>query len=325
MVIPTRPAPYEVLQVSEGVDQKEFFETKKQIEVWGTRGASFADKAAVDTNLIMLGIADGMFATSQMLEYQERGVSAEELRKHFTIETVMVEEDDGEGGKKTIEKQRIKLDEQLHQQKDDEKFIPPGAVYLQSLIDRGLVKEILGSESSAGESDSKEEVSGKKVEEMDVSELISLLKENKEARIKVIRAERAESDEIYDKYDAEWEKVKGIEVPISEMYFVCSHADLPAWTKMMAKSEVRPKGILLYEDSQVVLPNFATANLGNHVELTQEIDGAVKADKEFWRSKMGLDVENLERAGSQGQVLREEDVSHDQQIRVQDGELVVEG
>ena len=263
---------------------KEFFETKKQVEVWGDRSASFTDKASVDANLIFLGM-DNRFSKSLLKEYVGRGgKSAEELREHFSVD---------ENGK-------VKLDEQLYQQRFDENFVPPAAVYIQSLIDRGKINPQGG-----------------------VNEMIELMKGDQELRMMMVREARGESEEVLQKYNEEWEKAKGIELPISEMYLVSSHADLDAWTRILAKAGQKPKGILLYDDKQVVLPNFASAYKGNHDELTREVDGAVKANKDFWRQEMGMDVESLERAGSQGQVLREADISHDKEIKMVDGELKV--
>ena len=54
LVVPSRPAPYELLQVSDGVNAKEFFEAKKQFEVWGYKEAPITEKASVDNGLMYL-------------------------------------------------------------------------------------------------------------------------------------------------------------------------------------------------------------------------------------------------------------------------------
>lgn len=296
LVIPSRPAPYEVLQVSPDVNAEAFFEAKKQVEVWGDRSAHFGDMASVDTNLIFLGM-NGDFAESQMRTFLDNGGRpAEELRAHYSVD----------------ENDKITLDEQLHQQKSDENLIPPGAVYLQSLIDRGKLKDLFEAAKVTDSPDS-----------YDVNSLIERLKTDAELRTATIREARKESNEYLERYEKEFDAAKSIEIPLSEMYFVSSHADLPAWAEMFARSGVEPKGIVLYDDPRVILPNFASAYKGNHDELTREIGDAVKVDGDFWNREFGMDVENMERAGSQGQVLREADVRHDKEIRMVDGKLAI--
>lgn len=52
MVVPSRPAPYEVLQISKGVDPKEFYSLKNQLETWGDGNISLGERNNVDDNLI---------------------------------------------------------------------------------------------------------------------------------------------------------------------------------------------------------------------------------------------------------------------------------
>ena len=90
------------------------------------------------------------------------------------------------------------------------------------------------------------------------------------------------------------------------MYLVISPRDLEMWRKEIENSEHRPKGILLYDPEKVVTPNFAHEKEGDHRALSEEIDGVVGADRNFWERDMGIDPDKAPRTGSQGQVLTED-------------------
>lgn len=82
-----------------------------------------------------------------------------------------------------------------------------------------------------------------------------------------------------------------------------------------------PRGILLYDDEKIVKENFASDEKGDHEEMTAEIGRVVGADKEFWSAKMGMDIANIARAGSKGQVLKDSEVDHDIEVKMVNGEL----
>ena len=130
LVIPSRPAPYELLQVSSSVDTRELFEAKKQYEVWGYKNFTLSESATVESGLMRLKMNIDYgdepdkygFYSSRIKKFVELGgLSADELRRHFEI----------------TEDNHIRIDEDLHQQKFDEKYIPPAAVFVQAMIDQG--------------------------------------------------------------------------------------------------------------------------------------------------------------------------------------------
>ena len=54
LVVPSRPAPYEMLQTSKEVDPRELYTLKNQVETWGDGGFSFGEKNSVDGNLVRM-------------------------------------------------------------------------------------------------------------------------------------------------------------------------------------------------------------------------------------------------------------------------------
>ena len=158
---------------------------------------------------------------------------------------------------------------------------------------------------------------------MSVKEIVEKCKENKNLIINLNASTKA-IRELYDeKVDAELSKAKPVKNRIEDMYFVTNEKDLNVWTKIIAKSGHVPKGILLYNGDKISQPNFASKYLGNHDELMREIDAAVQPDQSLWKEKIGLDVENIERAGAVGQVLKETEISHDKVGKMVDGKFMI--
>ena len=308
LVVPSSPAPYELLQVSDSVDSQEFFKAKRQYDVWKYKEPAPNEKASVDGGLMYLFLYNTESRNSEnelsqflnrplVIKFAEKGgLPAEELRKHFQI----------------LEDGHVRLDEQLHQQKFDENYLPPVAVWLQAMIDKGLFK----SDSFKNTS-----LEGSDFEGMDVSDLIKETQNNDSLLFYTLHYARMEAKRYLEKYEEEQEKVEPVKATVESMYFVTNKKDLDMWMDEIEKSGHYPKGILLYDDEKVVKPNFASVEKGDHAELANEIGRAVGADGDFWQREMGMDVENLPRAGSQGQVLREDAVKNDTEIKVVDGKL----
>ncbi len=308
LVVPSRPAPYELLQVSDSVDSQEFFKAKKQFEVWGYKEAPISEKASVDSGLMYLyqdntegrkpkNERNPFLKRSLMVEFAEKGgLPAEELRKHFQI----------------LEDSHVELDEQLHQQKFGENYLPPAAVWLQAMVDKGMFKSDRFNNTP---------LEGSDFEGMSVSELIRETQNNDSLLFYTLFHARKESERYLAKYDEELEKAEPVKATVESMYFVTNKKDLDMWMNVIEKSGHYPKGVLLYDDEKVVNPNFASAEKGDHAELANEIGHAVGAEGDFWQREMGMDVENLPRAGSFDQVLREDAVKNDTEIKTVDGKL----
>jgi len=304
LVVPSRPAPYELLQVSDGVETEKFFEAKKQSDVWGYKQVSLAETASVDSGLMRLIIAakyerehdeneDTEFGRalrrSLLKSFAERGgLPADELRKRYKLH------EDGS----------VELEPDLHQQRFDENYLPPAAIWMQAMIDKGMF-------------------TGTSCEGLDVAELVKRSFEDEKLPNYMLYWAREQGKKHTEKYEAELEKAQGIALSIEQMYFVTSHRDLDGWVNVMLESGHLPKGILLYDDDKVVKENFAQAELGDHEELASEIGRTVGADEAFWTSEMGMDLKTAPRAGHMGQVLADMAVRHDLGVKLENGRAVV--
>ncbi len=322
LVIPSRPAPYELLQVSSEVDSKNLFEAKKQYEVWGYPEFSLGERATVENGLIryMMNLDNGDkpdefgFYRSQLRKFSERGgLPADELRKHYEIT------EDG----------HIKLDEDLHQQKFDENYLPPAAVFMQAMIDQGKIKDSEISEFMQERIKLKKfknlgEYKDLGLEGKNVVEMLDELKKDPRVVFFMLGQARQEGGRYADTYESELGKAKKVGARVEDMYFVTSHKDLDGWLKVMEKTGHFPRGILLYDDEKVVKANFASDEKGDHEEMTAEIGRVVGADQEFWNAKMGMNIANIARAGTKGQVLKDSEVNHDTEVKVVNGELIIE-
>ena len=310
LVVPSRPAPYELLQVSSDVDTKKFFETKKQYEVWGYKDVALLESASVDSGLMFLrksnleakkaeGEQNSLLTKSFMDEFAKKGgLPAEELRKHFRI----------------MEDGRVRVDEQLHQQKFDENYLPPGVVWVQAMLDKGLFD--INKFDNTG-------LQGLNLDGMGVNEIIEKTYDIELLTLYMLNEAWKESKRYLKEYEEELDKIQPVKVPVESMYLVTNRKDLEMWMDEMERTGHYPKGVLLYDEEKVVTPNFASEKKGDHTELADEIGRVVGVDGDFWQREMGMDVKNLPRAGSHDQVLREDVVDYSVEVELVDGKLAV--
>lgn len=297
LVLPSRPAPYELLQVPEKMDAEKFYEVKKQFDVWGYKTVSPVEKASVESGILALKFVaedrrkgDTKSYFSSFLEsFKNRGgLAAEELRKYYKYSK------DG----------HLEIDEELSQQKFDENYLPPAAVFIQALIDRGDFKN-------------------SPAEGKNVNEIIEMCFESNDWSIFLLGKERQESKWYADTYEAEIDRIGNVSANIQNMYFVTCRRDLGSWAKKMKEIGYVPKGILLYDENEVVKENFARFKSEDNLKLEQEINHVVGVDKDFWRLGMGMDVEKMEKSGYMDHVLRGSDIDHQTEVKLVDGELQV--
>ncbi len=280
LVVPSRPAPYEVLQIGEKVNPEELYALKTQLETWGDGSISLGEKNNVDSNLMwMLIYKEGdMFAGSSTVYKYEGDMSDTALRKYYTLD----------------EQGNLTWDEDIQQKSE----VPPALPWMQSLIDRGIFAR-------------------NGFEGLDTVQKVVDYAKTDENFIKTLLAtERAVAKPLDERYSKMLDDTEAVRVGVDKMYFVTSHKDLDSWLKVMARTGVEPKGILLYDDEQVVMENFASKFEGNHKELSREIGRAVDVDNNFWKDEMGIDPEMAPRSGYRGQVLLESAVRRDKVIRL---------
>ena len=198
----------------------------------------------------------------------------------------------------------ITIDEDLFQQKFDEDYLPPAAVFIQAMIDRG-------------------DFNDSALEGRNVVEILEECKKDLNNFWFILGQARKEGNRYVDAYVVELDKARKVSARVEDMYFVTSHKDLGEWLEIIGKTGHLPRGILLYDDEKVVKENFASDEKGDHDELSEEIGRIVGVDRGFWYKKIGLDVENIPRAGTKEQVLKDSAVSHDTEVRVVEGKLRV--
>jgi len=285
LAVPARPAPYELLQVN-GVN-KDFYDDRVQDELFGAVSLSELNSALC--NFVAVSMWSDEKNRKMMTEpllyraLRNEKITTERLQSLYEIKDGVTH-----------------LSNELVQQFE----IPVGMVWTQRLIDGGAFK-------------------GTEYDGMSVKEIIEKCKENRDLA-RELSASTKKVREFYDKkVNAGLSEAKPVKNQVEDMYFVTNEKDLDAWMKIIASSGHTPKGILLYDGDKISRSNFASRYLGNHDELMREINAAVQPDQNLWKEKIGLDVDNIERAGAVGQVLKETEISHDKVGKMIDGEFTI--
>jgi hypothetical protein len=296
LAVPSRPAPNEVLQISAEIDASEFYDAKTQVELYRNPGI-FGETNSVFDNLFSVSIwekeENRQFRNEPMLYQAMRGLLAQpeyqdQLRELYSVD---------EGGK-------IRLDPDLLQQIDNE--IPVAAVWLQAAIDSGRLKGTQFADK----------------------ELPAIIDDLNGENIKTLIGKSREDWEPYEAVLDEAEKVAGnVEVPVENMYFVAPRKDAEAWLKVMARSQHKPAGILLYDDKKVRLENFASLHRGDHTELTKELQATIKPDNEDYMDYaevLGTEFSDDMRTGHKHQVIAEKHLANRGAIKTVNGKLMIE-
>ena len=296
LTVPSRPAPNEVLQISKEIDAGEFYDTKTQFELYCDTGM-LGETNSVFDNLLSVSMwgeeENRQFHDEPMLYKAKNGLLAQpeyqdQIRKLYSVD---------KGGK-------IRLDPDLLQQADNE--IPVAAVWLQAAIDTGRLK---GTQFAN-------------------KELPTIIDELNDENIKMLIGNSRQDWEQYEAVLDKAEKVAGnVEVPVENMYFVAPRKDAEAWLKVMARSQHKPAGILLYDDKKVRLENFASLHRGDHTELTAELQTAIKPNKENYinySEVLGTKFSDDMRTGHRHQVIAEKHLSNRGAIKTIKGKLIIE-
>ncbi len=289
LAIPSRPAPYEVLQMSGGVDAEHFFKTKKQFETWGDGSFSLGSKNSVRDNLIrmfMYNPNNTLLSGASVYQY-EGDVSPEAMRQYYKLD----------------EQGQIVWDEDIYQKAE----VPPALPWMQTLIDRGLLAkngyEYLDS----------------------VDKIVEYCKQDKEFIKRLAATAKNDASKVEQEYLTDLARTEAVRVRPEDMYFVSSHRDLDSWMRVMAHTGVEPKGILLYDDAQIAIENFASDYEGDHEKLGTAIGAAIGVNDEFWKDQLQIDPAKTPRSGAKGQVLLDSAIHHDKSLRMVDGKLQVVG
>ena len=289
LTVPSRAAPYEVIQVGKDLSAQDFYAYKNQLELYEDFG--FGDKNSVLSNLIFLrSEADnqGDKATifpSMILEKlksePEFFLQEENLDQYYSFE--------GDS---------ILLSEDLLQQTE----IPTGLVFLRALIKSGQLQAL-------------HRFSG--VENL--SQAVEVLR-NKEAYddfMNVFNKQIKKNSQEMNKFDGQ---IKPLAQPVSEMFFVVPDHDLSSWKEILSRCAQQPKGLLIYDGQKVRLENFASRHSGDHNQLTQILRQAIPAKSEaegglsYGQYFLQKDMATTGRTGHRLHVLREKDTQNRQTL-----------
>lgn len=293
LAIPSRPAPNEVIQISSEIDANKFYEAKTQYELYRSTNAS--ESNSVYNNLVAIKInkenKESNFNITPMLYAAKQNLLSEpdypdKLRSLYEIEQNGV----------------IKLKPELLQQKDNE--IPVAAVWLQAAIDQNKFK-------------------GTEFDNRSVNEIIDLVDgDNVIDILKIAKRDWSDCEQTLSKYD---NINTDITVPIEKMYLVIAQRDLKSWMKIIATSEHKPAGVLLYDHSKVRLENFASDHRGDNDKLTTELQSAIKPNEGYFSySKiLGKEFNENMRTGHRNQVISEEYLNDRRAIKKIDDKLVI--
>lgn len=288
-VIPSRPAPYELLQINTQVDPNRYYELKTQLELY--------------QQISILGespsILDNIFALTRELkirrEEQESNTSINRLFDEPSLFTLLKKHSDPEitemiKSKYSVdEKGVITIAPDLVQQHGD--HLPPAAVWMQALIDTGRIEAI----PEFAVATSVREII-ERVNEQNYGALINEMKKDR-----TIIAERLARDEA---------KITNLAVDIQNLYLVTSRLDLPKWLKILARLDHQPRGILVYDHKKVRLENFNSDHIGDHETLTQELQKGIIPDPgngyiDWGKEVLGEELTPEKYTGQNKHVIRE--------------------
>ncbi|PKL31229.1 hypothetical protein CVV43_03725 [Candidatus Saccharibacteria bacterium HGW-Saccharibacteria-1] len=293
LAIPSRPAPNEVIQISSEIDANKYYQAKTQYELY--RSANASESNSVYSNLVAIKInkdsVGSNFNIKPMLYAAKDGLLSDpnypdKLREHYEL--------DKNG--------TIKLKPELLQQKNNE--IPVAAVWLQAAIDQN-------------------KFDGTEFNHKNVNEIIDMFDgDNIIDVLKIAKTDWSSSEQILEKYD---NINADITLPIEKMYLVAARKDLKSWLKIIATSEHKPAGILLYDHTKVRLENFASDHRGDNDKLTAELQSAITPSDGYidYSNVLGKEFNENMRAGHKNQVISEKHLDNRRVVKKIDDKLVI--
>jgi len=302
LVIPSRPAPHELMLINGNIDSNRYYSLKTQQEL--LIKVDLGESNSVWSNIVQLsfyrenqakGRDDNLFAKESMLQSFVDGTfddmeTADMLRGLYSLR---------ENG--TIE---FSLD--LFQQIDDE--IPVAAVWLQALIDTGRIKNVSGFEDITSVRQA--------VQRINCENYGTFLDEAGRERKYLEDAVKNDDD-----------KVTALSVSVSKMYFVVPNTDLRKYLKIMARCGVKPKGIIVYDHMAVRLENFASTHRGDNSAMTQIFRTAISPSEgyvDYEEQILGTKITPEKIAGYRRHVIAEKHLKDRRALRKNHrGELVV--
>lgn len=249
LTIPSRPAPHELIQINSNIDSAKYYSLKTQQEL--LIKIEFEESNSVLSNIVQLSLYRGNQADDKDNPYF-RDSMLQSFVDEITNDAEMSSKLNGLYSLR--ENETIELNPCLLQQVNDE--VPVAAVWLQALIDTGRIRNVQGFE--------------------DVTTVRQAIQSiNQENYKKILEELNKERLYLEDSVQDEDDKVTSISVPVSQMYLVVPNTDLERYLRVLARSEVKPKGIIVYDHMAVRLEHFASMHRGDNEAMSQVLNNAI--------------------------------------------------
>ncbi|MBP8590950.1 hypothetical protein KBI33_00580 [Candidatus Shapirobacteria bacterium] len=302
LAIPSRPAPYELIQIDGGVDINKYFSLKTQQELFIAIG--LGESNSVWSNIVQLFLyrenkergVKGVFTEESMLQ-NFFGNNADEKEIEKKLKSLYIQRENG----------TILLSPDLLQQAND--GVPVAAVWLQALIDTGRIKNIPGFEDIKTVRQAVQRISS----------------ENYKVFLRELLREETYLENLAKE---EEEKITPILVPLSKLYLVIPSTDLEKYLKVLARCEVYPRGIIVYDHMKVRLENFASMHRGDHMAMTKLLREAIPPREgyiNYEEQLLGEKITPEKMVGYRKHVIGERYLKNRRTLRKNDqGELVIE-
>ncbi|MEI6266366.1 MAG: hypothetical protein WCP14_00530 [bacterium] len=273
LTIPSRPAPYELIQIEKSINPNQFYDQKNQYELQYQPFTSYSVRA----NLIDAYIynPENEFSDGGPLKkYIDnlRNDPTEELRSQYEVRN----------GHFWINPELV--------QQESEKQIAPGAVYLQFLLDTGRLKshELLSKAES-------------------VADIFRML-DNQEVRQYITNCNYTDLSKAKEDFEGQDSSVGPIEDSLADIFILVPRKDKKIWQKMIVASGNIPKGIIVYNDTTVRLEDFASKHEGDMDALTGQLSSVIKPTKgylDYEQDILGREITDDVYTGHAHHVLKE--------------------
>lgn len=290
--IPSRPAPFEVIQVPSKLDSNEYFKAKTEDELYNNFHP-MGEINSVKGNIIsLLTWKNNNENTSQkkplLLIAKEKLLQDPNHTK--TLRSLYEIKDD-----------LIGLKSELLQQTANE--IPTFLVWLQAAIDTGRL-------------------SSTSFDKLSINEIVDKIDSDTFREIApIIGRETNAFAEKLNKLNANEE----VGVPVEKLHLVIPKKDFKKWMQMIARAHHKPKGILIYDDKDIKLENFMSNHKGDNEKLTNTLREIIPKSDNFidYSQILGNRFSNEMRVGIKNHVISEKYLNNRKVIKKIDDQLVV--
>ena len=312
--VPPRPAPFELIQINRDIEPNEFYDFNIQNRIY--RHVSLGDSNSVASNLVKVANFENKNTSKSdsipmlikfLNKHPDDQELAQELRKFYQIRTK-----DGQlkrfGENFNNSDSTVRLSEALLQQNE----IPVAAVWIQALIDTGRINNDPDFQGLTTVRAIVQKMPGKK----------NPLKEE-------FFKEIAYLNRLWEEQER---KITPIQVPVSKLYLVVPRHDLEKYLRILARCEPStwPKGIIVYDNRQIRLENFASLHAGDHATLTQWLQNLIPPRTpaegyiDYCSTFLGKpEISPEDRGGYMNQVIRDSIIRKRPSIIVNNGRLII--